>query len=230
MMRSYFNGFVPETFGFFRGIKENNNHEWFEAHRDEYKKYVQTPMKELSIELTDGMLSIDEQFITGGRTVSRIRRDTRFSNDKTPYKSVSWLVFKRPSADWCDAPAYFIEIGAERYVWGMGFYSAKPATMRRFREMIDTDTKQFADAVSFYSSGSGQPFILGGDEYKRMPAGAGSDRFAGWYRKKNLYLAAERENDKSLYGNGFAGMLLEGFFSLAPLYRFLLEASREPVA
>jgi len=230
MMRRYFNGFVPETFEFFRGIRDNNNHEWFESHRDEYKKYVQTPMKELSAELTDGMLSVDEQFITGGRTVSRIRRDTRFSKDKTPYKSVSWLVFKRPNDDWCDAPAYFIEIGPERYIWGMGFYSAKSATMRRFREIIGADTKRFTDAVSFLSTDVSQPFSLQGEEYKRVPPGIKDDRFADWYRKKNLYLVSEKDNDKSLYGNGFAGMLLEGFFSLAPLYRILLEASREPVA
>jgi len=228
MMRQYFKGFTPKAFEFMRGIRENNTHEWYEAHKEEYREYVQTPMKELSAELTDGMLSVDEQFITGWRTVSRIRRDTRFSKDKTPYKSVSWLVFKRANDDWCDAPAFFFELGPERYVWGMGFYSAKPATMRHFRQMIDMDAKRFADAVSFSKPDNLLPFTLDGEKYKKVPSGMKDARFVDWYQRKTLYLVATRDNDESLYGNGFAGALLEDFFKLAPLYRFLLEASREP--
>ncbi len=49
------------------------------------------------------------------RTISRIYRDTRFSKDKSPYKTTMWVTFKRPVKEWQNAPAYFFEITLESY-------------------------------------------------------------------------------------------------------------------
>lgn len=221
-----FKGFSERSLAFLAGMRDNNNHEWYEEHKDEYVKYVQEPMKALSFELSDAMLSVDEYFVTGGRTVSRIRRDTRFSKNKLPYKSVSWLVFKRPNKDWVSLPAFFFELSPEGYVYGMGFYSAEPSTMKSFRNIIDTQRNKFDEAVGFYYSDKSQPFILGGDKYKRILDASKDERIMDWYQRKNLYLTAERPVDSVLFNSSLAGTLLEDFFRLAPLYRLFLEASR----
>ena len=36
--------FSAETLRFLRALKRNNRREWFNAHRDEYERYVRAPM------------------------------------------------------------------------------------------------------------------------------------------------------------------------------------------
>ncbi len=72
------------------------------------------------------------------RVVSRIYRDTRFARNKSPYKTTIWLTYKRPITDWQDAPAFFFEIAADSYRFGMGFYRASKWTMDRLRAEIET--------------------------------------------------------------------------------------------
>ncbi len=91
------------------------------------------------------MLTIDPSFgirPAVDKTISRIYRDTRFSKDKSLFKSTMWLTFKRPRKDWKDAPAYFLEISPDSYRYGMGYYSVSSDTMYKFREMIDKKPKE----------------------------------------------------------------------------------------
>lgn len=92
-----FSGFSPKTLKFLRGLKTNNNKAWFQAHRADYEKYVLQPLRDLVIDLGDFMLDIDPFFeITPSvnKTISRIYRDTRFSKDKSPFRSTVWFTFK----------------------------------------------------------------------------------------------------------------------------------------
>ncbi|MBN1220352.1 MAG: DUF2461 domain-containing protein, partial [Anaerolineae bacterium] len=108
-----FEGFAPETLEFLRNLKANNNKTWFEAHKQEYQEYLLQPLQALVADMGNFMLSIDPYFeVTPAvnKTISRIHRDTRFSRDKSSYKSTMWITFKRPRKDWQDAPAYFFEL------------------------------------------------------------------------------------------------------------------------
>jgi len=136
-----FNGFSPKTLKFLRGLKANNNKSWFETHRAEYDEYVLQPLRDLVTDLGDFMLDIDPRFeITPAvnKTISRIYRDTRFSKDKSPFRSTVWFTFKNRSKDWTTLVCgYFFELSVNSYRYGMGFYNAAPAIMSQFREMID---------------------------------------------------------------------------------------------
>ncbi|MBN1974157.1 MAG: DUF2461 domain-containing protein [Sedimentisphaerales bacterium] len=133
-----FNGFYPETLKFLKSLEANNNKLWFEKHRADYEQFVLEPLKNLVTDLGDFMLKIDPRFeITPSinKTISRIYRDTRFSSDKSPYRSNFWIVFKRHDKDWSfKSCAYFFEVFPNFYHYGMGFYNAAPAIMSKFRE------------------------------------------------------------------------------------------------
>ena len=108
-----FEGFSKDSIVFLRELKKNNNKQWFESHKSDYEALLLAPLKNLVSDLGDFMLSIDNFFeVTPSvnKTISRIYRDTRFSHDKSPYKTSLWITFKRPQKDWKDAPAYFFEI------------------------------------------------------------------------------------------------------------------------
>ena len=82
-----FAGFPAAAFTFLRGLKRNNARPWFEAHRDVYEAAVRDPMRAL-IEAVDVRLARLTPEIVGDpkRSMFRIHRDVRFSNDKSPYK------------------------------------------------------------------------------------------------------------------------------------------------
>ena len=147
-----FKGFRPEALAFLRQIKENNSKPWYEEHKGEYREYLLHPFQDLVTDLAPAMTAIDRQLVTiptVGKTLSRIYRDTRFSKDKSKYRDAMWLVFRRSNRDWTQMPAFYFELTPGWYRYGMGFYSALPATMARFREKIDSDPAAFLKTVAF---------------------------------------------------------------------------------
>jgi uncharacterized protein (TIGR02453 family) len=128
-----FKGFSPKTLKFLRAIKANNNKAWFEAHRNDYEEYVLGPLRDLVTDLGDFMLDIDPRFEVEpavNKTISRIYRDTRFSKDKSPFRSTVWITFKNRNKDWTtNVCGYFFELSMDSYRYGMGFYDAAPSIM-----------------------------------------------------------------------------------------------------
>ncbi len=222
-----FTGFREETFVFLRALGMNNNKPWFTQHKTEYYEFLLNPLKNLVSDLSEFMLTIDPYFEVSpavNRTISRIYRDTRFTKNKSPYKTTAWITFKRPKRDWKDSPAYFFELSPYSYRFGMGLYSASPNTMRSFRETIDEDPKKFNRVVSFY--GKQDIFHIAGEKYVRLIDKSKSGAILEWYQRKNLYLVCNRNIDKTLFGPGLVDYLTSSFSLLKPLYQYLLEVRK----
>jgi uncharacterized protein (TIGR02453 family) len=91
-----FQGFSKESIEFLQQLQENNNKRWFSAHKTDYENHIFSPLKELATELGQLMLTIDSDIeITPmvNKTISRIYRDTRFTHDRSPYKTSHWITF-----------------------------------------------------------------------------------------------------------------------------------------
>jgi len=218
-----FNGFSPKTLKFLRVLKANNNKNWFEAHRSDYNEFVLQPLRDLVMDLGDFMLDIDSRFeITPAvnKTISRIYRDTRFSKDKSPFRSTVWFTFKNRSKDWTTLVCgYFFELSVNSYRYGMGFYNAAPAIMSRFREMIDENPKEFLKAISFLSKQ--HSFVLEGEKYKRIIDKSKPEKIQDWYQRKNMYLVCNRKIDDTLFSSKLVDDLAYGFGLIAPFYHYL---------
>lgn len=223
-----FNGFSPLAPVFFEQLAANNNKAWFEAHRDEYEELLLEPLKELVTELADTMLDIDPALITlpaVDRTISRIYRDTRFSRDKSPYKTCLWIAFKRRSPDWKTAPCFFFELTADSYRYGMGFYSATRETMGNLRRMIEAQPERFRQAVAWLARQ--QDFVLEGDCYKRPLNPALPDDLQSWHCRKNVCLICNREVDGRLFTRDIRDDLAAGFRQLQPLYELFWQMAQQ---
>ncbi len=219
-MKQRFSGFTPATLDFLQSLAANNEKAWFEAHRAEYEQYLLAPMKSLVAELAGPLLAIDPELVTTpARAISRIHRDTRFSRNKSPYKSTIWLTFKRPVKEWQDAPCYFFELAPDSYRFGMGFYSAARETMDRLREAIECRPAEFQKATAFYARQD--RFVLEGERYKRPLRPDLPDSLQEWHGRKSLYLVCNRQPDASLFMRRLADDLRQGFTLLAPFYGYL---------
>ncbi|MBI3696718.1 MAG: DUF2461 domain-containing protein, partial [Acidobacteria bacterium] len=93
-MTNSFPGFPPEALQFLRRLKRNNAREWFLKNKHIYEEKVKAPMVELVLALGREMLRFaPEMSFDPQRAIYRIYRDTRFSPDKTPYKTHIAAVF-----------------------------------------------------------------------------------------------------------------------------------------
>ena len=224
----HFNGFSRETLKFLKCLEANNNKRWFEKHRADYEQFVLEPCRSLVNDLGDFMLKIDPRFeITPSinKTISRIYRDTRFSDDKSLYRSNFWIVFKRQKKEWStQVCAYFFEVFKDYYRYGMGFYDAAPAIMKKFREQIDENTKEFRKVISFYPRQ--KTFSLEGETYKRIIDKSKPKEIQIWYQRKSMYLVCNRQIDKVLLSRKLIDNLKYGFEMLAPLYQYLQKVIR----
>lgn len=218
--QNVFNGIPPQAPAFLGALAANNRRDWFEAQREEYRQCLQEPLQLLASALAGPLLAIDPDLITEPRrVVSRIYRDTRFSRNKSPYKTSMWLTFKRPITAWQDAPAFFFEISADSYRFGMGFYSASRETMDRLRQVIDRKPEEFRNAIAFLAGQDS--FIPEGEQYKRLLDGTKDEDLLEWYQRKNLYLISNRSLDGCLFSRGLLDELTTGFGQLAPFYHWL---------
>src|SRR5262245_45663853 len=83
-----FAGFPEEGLKFLRSLKRNNNRDWFQTHKSNYEEFVKKPMEELVLALASDFSKIAPEIVaTPKASIFRIYRDTRFSKDKSPYKT-----------------------------------------------------------------------------------------------------------------------------------------------
>ena len=219
-----FSGFSPETLAFLGEVRSRNSKPWFEEHRDHYEKVLLTPLKALTVSLSESALAIDPGFEVRpavGKTISRIFRDTRFSRDKSLFRDRMWITFKRPSREWQDAPAYYFGLNQEGYEFGMGYYAATRSTVDAFRHALDRDPKAFLRVIRFMDE-SDNPLELRGETYRRRLSSSHPRAIDTWYQRKSFCLSAQRPPDGLLFSSRLTGELSHVFLQSAPLYRFLL--------
>jgi uncharacterized protein (TIGR02453 family) len=214
-----FTGFTPETFNFFAGLKENNCKPWFEEHREVYEQNVLQPLKALALALTPAMYSIDSQVnFQPNKIISRIYRDIRFSTDKSPYKTNMWIVFQRNIPDWENFPGFYMEITADSYQYGMGFFMAKKKVMDDVRAKIEYIPDHFRQITEDLIAN--HRFVIGGDEYKRPLTNSLPEYFQAWIQRKSIYLYKTCPVGDELFGENFVQYLSGEFVLLQPLYNF----------
>jgi len=225
----HFQGFSRKTFAFLEDIGRHNEKGWFDTHRADYQTHVLQPLRDLVTDLGHFMLTIDVSFeVTPavGKTISRIYRDTRFSQDKRPFRDCMWIVFKRPGPDWSGyIPGYFLEISPKSCRYGLGFYDAAPKLMARFRQRIDQDPGTFLDAIGWFPKQGA--FTLHGETYKRVIGQDKPEQIRPWYQFKSFYLCCDRAVDDEILSERFAGQLMKHFGLAAPLYHYLQQLAAQ---
>lgn len=126
---------TADTFRFFRDLKKNNSKAWMDSNRDRYKQHVVAPLRGLLDTLAPGMQKLHSEFSIGGRTgenLSRINRDIRFANDKTPYYTHMYLFFSCAEVPGRAGGQLYVGISANGVTGGFRIYhEGRESTMAR---------------------------------------------------------------------------------------------------
>ena len=161
-----FQGLNEDTYQFFWEIAFNNEQSFYEANKERYKKNVYEPLKELTLAITPTAQQIDPEFnIRPSSVISRIRRDTRFTHDKTMFRDHAWLGFRRPGGMLSESLVVYAEFEREGYGYGMGMYGSNPALMREIRPRIIAKPQKFLSLVT--DPAFTARFEVVGDSFKR---------------------------------------------------------------
>ncbi len=212
-----FSGFSPRAIEFLWNIRFNNERPWFEAHKQEYLELVAKPMKELGVQIQRELLERfpDEMLEL---KVSRIYRDARRLHGRGPYKDHMWFVLRRPRDGGIGpTPCFYFEIAPEYHSMGMGYYSATPLTMAKFRARIDRDPETMEKLARGIEEQD--RFCLEGERYAR-PKGSINELLEPWYNRKTVSLSWDRNCEGSLFTSELSEEILEGFTFLMPYFKY----------
>ena len=218
--------FSQETLDFLFENHFRDSRDWFQEHKEEYRRLVFDPLAELVQTLTPTMLKIDRQFVTEPRvdkTICRIRRDTRFTHDPSLYRDAMWIIFKRERMHSTEFPGLYFEVNGEGFSYGGGFYHASTAYMETLRGLILRGDPTFAKAQKAFASQS--VFRMEGDCYKRPHYPDQPPELAQWLERRNLSFNADSNDLDLLFSSQLPQVLEKGFRKMAPIYDFLLQAA-----
>lgn len=216
-----FQGFNEDMFQFFWEIAFNNEQSFYEANRARYRKNVYEPLKELTMEITPAAQQIDPEFnIRPSSVISRLRRDTRYSHDKTMYRDHAWLGFRRPGGMLSESFVVYAEFEREGYGYGMGMYGSNPALMREIRPRILARPQKFLALVN--DPAFTARFTVMGDEFKRPRFTDAPEGVLPYLNRKGLSFCFSSPNLKNTLSPEIANEIIEGFGLLKPVYRFMM--------
>jgi uncharacterized protein (TIGR02453 family) len=180
--------FGPETLRFLRELARNNNRVWFQQNKGRYETDVQAPSIRF-IEAIGPRLARLSQHVTAdarpfGGSLSRIYRDTRFSKDKSPYKTHVGIHFAHDGATKGEnLPGFFFHLAPGESMVASGIWHPAPPALRKIRDAIVASPGAWSKVL-----GSG--LTIGGESYVRVPAGYDAhDRYADDLRRKDFYSA-----------------------------------------
>ena len=118
--------FGRELFGFLAELKDNNDRDWFNANKARYEADVLEPSLAFIEDFAPYLHQISPHLRADARRVGgslfRIYRDTRFSKDKTPYKTTAGIWFKHERAKDVHAPGFYLHLAPGDVFAGGGIW------------------------------------------------------------------------------------------------------------
>jgi uncharacterized protein (TIGR02453 family) len=186
-----FSGFPQEMIQFFRGLKRNNRREWFQPRKHLFDQHVKAPMLELVAALNTQLARFAPDYVTDPtKAIFRIYRDTRFSADKTPYKTHVAAWFRRRGPKDVHLGGFYFSVSANEIEVAGGLYHPPPETTLLVRTHISETYPELRKIIANRKA-LGLMGELQGDELTRAPKGFDPRHpAAGLIKKKDWILDA----------------------------------------
>ena len=227
-----FSGFDPAALSFLRDLGEHNDRAWFEAHRADYEGLVLRPARELVVALGGRLARLAPGLHPDPRvngSILRLNRDARFSADKRPYKTHLDLWFWEGDGPSRGCSGFFLRIEADRVGYGAGMHHFDKETIAPYRAAVD-DPKRGPELVRAVKKATGSGVILGGEQWKRVPAPYPADhprgdllRHGGMVVEEGTQIGVPDE----LFTAAFPAWCVERFRPLRPLQKWVAQVVAE---
>jgi uncharacterized protein (TIGR02453 family) len=218
--------FSNQTFAFLRDLAKNNDREWFQANKGRYEEVVKEPALRFILEFGPHLAKISPHFRAdprgSGGSLFRIYRDTRFSRDKSPYKTHTGIQFRHEAGKDAHTPGYYLHIEPGGCFFGVGIWHPDGPTLRKIRDGIVDDGKGWMRVAR------GKAFKdrlqLSGDSLTRAPRGFDPEHPLVEDLKRKDFIAVAPLTQKSLTDPSFMKEFVQLCRAGTPLMSFLCKA------
>ncbi len=219
-----FPGFARDAMGFLHELATEMNREWFEANKARYQALWVDPMAALLDDVAAQLAKAYAPVKLGAPKLFRIYRDTRFSKDKSPYKThVAGQIpvsARKPVDGGCSA--LYLHLGLDEEFVGNGIYFFDDRQLAKWRKQIAVDRsgKPLAQLVGKLRHAG---YAVGGHEdYKRVPKPYPEDHpRAEFLRMRGLTAGFPDIPRGLIHKAAFADWVVKHARATAPLVRWL---------
>lgn len=225
MKGNKFDGFPKEFTKFFADLAMNNTKLWFNEHKSNYEKYVLDPSKLFVIVMGERLedLSPDINAIPMvNKSLFRLNRDTRFSKDKSPYKTNLGIFFWEGSRKRMECPGFYFHVEANNLMLGGGIYQFPKDLLEPYRKAV-INKNSGIELNKIVNKLKEEKISLGGAYYKRVPQGFDPDHENSELLKHNgLYTMVETRIPKEFYSGKLIDYCFERFKKMYPLHKWIV--------
>ncbi|NUN15716.1 MAG: DUF2461 domain-containing protein [Myxococcales bacterium] len=218
-----FSGFPKQTLSFLDGLQENNNRDWFTAHKADYDQYVKLPAELFLNDMSERFHTVFGIPFSG--KIFRIHRDVRFSKDKTPYNChvhMSFFPAASEKHDCGDKPAFHFGLEPTQVVLGTGCFEFSKEVLDQYRQDVVSETrgKELQTTIDHLVDQGG--YRLGEPALQRVPRGMDPTHpREGLLRQKGLLVWHNSSPDDLTFTAKDAERWMERYLHLKPIYDWL---------
>jgi len=209
-------GIPKNTISFLKKLKLNNNRDWFNENKEEFKT-IQTAIKKFAKDVNDSLNLTDN---IEKLKIFRIYRDLRFSKDKTPYKKNIGMAFHRAKPDL--RGGYYLEISADESFVAVGFWNPNKDDLLRIRKEIEMDGQEFKQIINQKNIKEIWGDIKG-EEVKTSPKGFNGDHEHIDLIKKKQFIFIKKLKKKEILNINFKDELVSHFEAIRPFFDYMSE-------
>lgn len=163
--------YPKETIPFLKSIRNNNTKEWFDAHKDEYTKFILEPSRAFVDEMGEHLQALVPTINAIpkiNQSLFRIYRDIRFSKDKTPIKSKIGIIFWQGTHIRMQSSCFYLHFSPQELLLASGIRTFDPDLLAAYREYIQVDANREAlDGILTALKEKG--YLIEEPQYKRLP-------------------------------------------------------------
>lgn len=218
--------FSTATLAFLDELAANNNRAWFDENKPRYEALVREP----ALDFIDAMAPALERFAPHfradsrkmGGSLMRVYRDTRFSRDKTPYKTNIGIQFRHELGKDVHAPGFYVHVSTTECFLAVGCWHPEVDALGRIRDLIaEKPEKWFSarDHKKFVAQ-----WMLSGESLNRPPRGYAVDHPAIEDLKRKDFVALAALSLEDVTGPGLVKLAGERFTASVPFMKFLCDA------
>ena len=212
--------FDRRLFQFLVELKFNNERTWFNANKTRYEQNVKAPMQAFIQAALPRLAKLNPAYVQG--SFFRIYRDTRFSKDKTPYKTHAAAQFRHRAASskahGVHAPGFYFHAEPGECMVGGGIWMPEPSDLQKVRQAI---AKGGGDWAKFKKS---KMPLWQEEKLKRPPKGFDPAHPLIEDLKLKHYITWIDLKDKKLWQTDFLDRFIDAAKKIDPLVRFLCQA------
>ena len=220
--------FTDRTFRFLRALARHNERAWFHAHKADYEAHVRDPMQRLVTDLQPDLAAVSLHFRADPRPVGgslyRIQRDTRYANDKRPYKHWQGArLFHARRREMSATPLFYLHVEPGNCFVAAGIWRPESPALRTLRQFIVDNPagwKAAAHAPAFR-----RRYALDADDrLLRPPRGFPADfAFIDDLRHRS-FVASRPLDEATITGTRLRQELARDLAALAPFVDYLCAA------